>query len=40
VHDELVLEVEPSLVAEAVKLVQISMEGAASLLGMMQCKKK
>jgi hypothetical protein len=32
VHDELELEVEPSIVADAVKLVQISMEGASSLL--------
>ena len=32
-HDELVLEVDPSMVAEAGKLLQISMETAASLLG-------
>ncbi|KAJ3673940.1 hypothetical protein LUZ60_005932 [Juncus effusus] len=32
VHDELVLEVEPSLVSEAAKLVQTCMESAASLL--------
>ncbi|KAJ4750728.1 DNA polymerase I [Rhynchospora pubera] len=32
VHDELVLEVEPRFVVEAAKLVQKSMEGAASLL--------
>lgn len=38
-HDELVLEAEPRMVAEAAKLVQISMEGAASLLGMMQFKR-
>jgi DNA polymerase theta len=33
VHDELVLEVDPSMVAEAAKLLQICMENAASLLG-------
>lgn len=39
-HDELVLEVESGVVAEAAKLVQKNMEGAASLLGMMQFYKK
>lgn len=33
VHDELVLEVDPSMVKEAAALLQISMENAASLLG-------
>jgi hypothetical protein len=33
VHDELVIEVDPSMVAEAGKLLQICMENAASLLG-------
>jgi DNA polymerase I-like protein with 3'-5' exonuclease and polymerase domains len=34
VHDELVLEVDPSLINEAAVLLQMSMEDAASLLGM------
>lgn len=33
VHDELVLEVDPSVVKEAAALLQKSMENAASLLG-------
>lgn len=33
VHDELVLEVDPSVVKEAATLLQKSMENAASLLG-------
>lgn len=33
VHDELVLEVDPSVVKEAASLLQKSMENAASLLG-------
>ena len=33
VHDELVLEVDPSFVKEAASLLQKSMENAASLLG-------
>lgn len=33
VHDELLLEVNPSLVKEAASLLQVTMEGAASLLG-------
>lgn len=32
-HDELVLEVDPCMVPEAGRLLQISMENAASLLG-------
>ena len=34
VHDELVLEVDPSLINEAALLLQMSMEDAAALLGM------
>jgi DNA polymerase I-like protein with 3'-5' exonuclease and polymerase domains len=33
VHDELVLEVDPSVVKEAALLLQMSMENAALLLG-------
>jgi DNA polymerase I-like protein with 3'-5' exonuclease and polymerase domains len=33
VHDELVLEVDPCMVAQAGRLLQICMEEAASLLG-------
>ena len=33
VHDELVLEVDPSVIKEAAALLQKSMENAASLLG-------
>ncbi|CAM0949659.1 unnamed protein product [Alopecurus aequalis] len=40
VHDELVLEVDPSMVAEAGKLLQISMETAASLLVPLRTKIK
>lgn len=34
VHDELVLEVDPSYVNEAARLLQTSMQNAVSLLGM------
>jgi len=34
VHDELVLEVDPCMVQQAGRLLQICMEEAASLLGM------
>ena len=34
VHDELVLEVDPSYAKEAAMLLQYSMENAVSLLGM------
>lgn len=34
VHDELVLEVDPSVVKEAASLLQIGMEKAALLFGM------
>lgn len=34
VHDELVLEADPSVIKEAGLLLQMSMERAASLLGM------
>lgn len=40
VHDELVLEVDPSMVAEAGRLLQISMENAASLLVPLRTKIK
>ncbi|XBJ11452.1 hypothetical protein VPH35_016147 [Triticum aestivum] len=40
VHDELVLEVDPSMVADAVNLLQISMETAASLLVPLRAKVK
>ncbi|XP_022131667.1 helicase and polymerase-containing protein TEBICHI isoform X3 [Momordica charantia] len=40
VHDELVLEVDPSMVKEAAALLQISMENAASLLVPLQVKLK
>lgn len=34
VHDELVLEVDPSMIKEAALLLQMCMENAASLLGL------
>ncbi|KAM0921821.1 hypothetical protein ACQ4PT_006730 [Festuca glaucescens] len=40
VHDELVIEVDPSMVAEAGKLLQICMENAASLLVPLRTKIK
>nr|CAD1822289.1 unnamed protein product [Ananas comosus var. bracteatus] len=40
VHDELVLEADPCVVAEAGKLLQMSMEGAASLLVPLRVKLK
>jgi DNA polymerase theta len=40
VHDELVLEVDPCMVAEAVRLLQTVMENSASLLVPLRTKIK